>query len=104
MRGDDESCYDNIHSYLNCKSLVELEDQGYSKLLYLEDIIDDLVTNPIVTDGENPQGLGRTDPLFSFSTEKVWSVINGCQHCWLGAAKNKGHQSSECSMAPWLCS
>ena len=41
-KGDEESCFDYICTYLNCKTLLDLEDQGFSHLLALRDIINEI--------------------------------------------------------------
>ncbi|KAF4088805.1 hypothetical protein AMELA_G00058890, partial [Ameiurus melas] len=43
IHGDEESCFDYICTYLNCKTLLDLEDQGFSHLLYLKDAITELI-------------------------------------------------------------
>lgn len=42
-KGDDESCFDYICTYLNCESLLESEDQGLSHLLTLRDVINEII-------------------------------------------------------------
>ena len=42
---DPEDCFDHISSFMNSKSLLELEDGGMGELLVLMDFIDDLVKN-----------------------------------------------------------
>lgn len=60
--GDEESCFDYICTYLNCKTLLELEDQGFSYLLSLRDAITKLipsrvteVSQPTVPEGDITQ-------------------------------------------------
>ena len=43
-KGDEESCFDYICTYLNCKTLLDSEDQGFSHLLALRDIINETIT------------------------------------------------------------
>ena len=59
VQGDEESCVEYICTYLSCKTLLELEDQGVSYLLCLEDMITGLiasrvteVSQPVVSEGE----------------------------------------------------
>ncbi|XP_061817764.1 uncharacterized protein [Nerophis lumbriciformis] len=42
IKGDEESCFDYICTYLNCRTLLESEDQGISCLLSLRDTINDI--------------------------------------------------------------
>ena len=42
-KGDEESCFDYICTYLNCKTLLDSEDQGLSHLLALRDIINEII-------------------------------------------------------------
>lgn len=39
IHGDEESCFDYICTYPKCKTLLDLEDQGFSHLLSLKDAI-----------------------------------------------------------------
>lgn len=51
-KGDEESCYDYICAYLNCKTLLEAEDEGLSHLLLLKDVITEILalrTTPTLT-------------------------------------------------------
>lgn len=43
-KGDEEGCYDFICTYLNCKTLLDSEDQGFSHLLALRDVINEMIT------------------------------------------------------------
>ncbi|XP_026015691.1 uncharacterized protein LOC113016780 [Astatotilapia calliptera] len=56
-RGDEESCFDYVCAYLRCKTLLDLEDQGFSHLLLLKDAIIHLidshaaeVSHPVVSE------------------------------------------------------
>lgn len=48
IHGDEESCYDSICTNLNCKTLLDLEDQGFSHLLSLRDVIAEFVSSHTV--------------------------------------------------------
>ena len=39
VQADEESCFDYVCTYINCKTLLDLEDQGFSHLLCLRDVI-----------------------------------------------------------------
>lgn len=43
IQSDEESCVDYICTYLSCKTLLDLEDQGLSHLLCLKDVITGLI-------------------------------------------------------------
>ncbi|XP_051793415.1 uncharacterized protein b3gat1b isoform X1 [Acanthochromis polyacanthus] len=45
--GDEESCCEYIYSYMNSKALLDLEDQGFSHLLNLRDVIADLIASRV---------------------------------------------------------
>lgn len=42
---DKEGCIDYVCAYMNSSHLLELEDEGISQLLFIEDIIDDMMHN-----------------------------------------------------------
>ena len=58
VQGDEESCVDYICTYLNCKTLLDLEDQGFSHLLCLKDAIADLTVRR-VTEASQPVEAGE---------------------------------------------
>lgn len=48
IQGDEESCYDYICTYVNCKTLLDSKDQGFSHLLVLRAAIGELITSHTV--------------------------------------------------------
>ena len=57
IRGDEEGCIDYICSRMQCKTLLELEEMGFSHLLLLKDAVDDLIQGRVTTVVSPPVGL-----------------------------------------------
>uniref|UniRef100_A0A3B1J7S5 ribonuclease H n=1 Tax=Astyanax mexicanus TaxID=7994 RepID=A0A3B1J7S5_ASTMX len=55
-RDDEEGCIDYICTYMQCDTLLDLEDKGFSHLLMLKDAVDDLVQCRIATVVSPPVG------------------------------------------------
>lgn len=98
--GDEASCFDYICTYLNCKTLLELEDQGFSYLLSLRDAITKLiasrvaeVSQPTVPEGDITQAQSRmcfcAPSTRAFSPSTVTSVVNSSLSCLIMLSQMK---------------
>ncbi|KAL6468412.1 hypothetical protein MHYP_G00240890 [Metynnis hypsauchen] len=57
VRGDEEGCVEYICSYMQCKTLFDLEDTGFAHLLVLKDAVDELIQGRVATVMSPPVGL-----------------------------------------------
>ena len=80
--GDEESCFDYVCSYMDCKTLLELEDQGLSYLLSLKDDITELisrrvtkVSQPIVSGNESFPLTATSTPTLAAQQDSVESHV-----------------------------
>ncbi|XP_035858119.1 uncharacterized protein LOC118495270 [Sander lucioperca] len=80
--GDEESCFDYVCTYMNCKTLLELEDQGFSHLLSLKDDITELifcrvteVSQPIVSGNESVTLTATSTPTLAAQQDSVESHV-----------------------------
>lgn len=59
-KDDEEDCIDHICAYMNSPSLLELEDEGLSQLLFIKDMIADMMQKHEQGEFSSESGTGVT--------------------------------------------